>query len=90
MLYTVFPKQEGEMPQDFPTYSDAQEYGAVSYTHLDVYKRQDWKRGINPGVLRPFKRLVLSETEEHHGSKRHRRSYAAGMQKQQYRILPGT
>lgn len=28
-----------------------------------------------PGVLRPFKRLVLSETEEHHGSKRHRRSY---------------
>lgn len=51
--------------------------------------RSDWKRGINPGVLRPFKRLVLSETEEHHGSKRHRRSYAAGMQKQQYRILPG-
>lgn len=27
MIYTVFPKQEGEMPQDFPTYSDAQEYG---------------------------------------------------------------
>lgn len=27
MIYTVFPKQEGETPQDFPTYSDAQEYG---------------------------------------------------------------
>jgi hypothetical protein len=27
MKYTVFPKQEGEMPQDFPTYLDAQEYG---------------------------------------------------------------
>lgn len=27
MIYTVFPKQEGEMPQDFPTYLDAQEYG---------------------------------------------------------------
>lgn len=27
MIYTVFPKEEGEMPQDFPTYSDAQEYG---------------------------------------------------------------
>lgn len=26
MIYTVFPKQEGETPQDFPTYSDAQEY----------------------------------------------------------------
>ena len=25
MIYTVFPKEEGEMPQDFPTYSDAQE-----------------------------------------------------------------
>lgn len=24
MIYTVFPKKEGEMPQDFPTYSDAQ------------------------------------------------------------------
>ena len=44
---------------------------------------------VSTGVLRPFKRLVLPETEEHHGSKRHRRSYAAGMQKQQYRILPG-
>ena len=47
------------------------------------------KRGINPGVLRPFKRLVLSEAEEHHSSKCHCGSYAAGMQKQQYRILPG-
>ena len=27
MIYTVFPKDEGEMPQDFPTYSDAKEYG---------------------------------------------------------------
>lgn len=27
MIYTVFPKEEGEMPQDFPTYSDAQEHG---------------------------------------------------------------
>ena len=31
----------------------------------------------------------LLYTSEHHGSKRHCRSYAAGMQKQQYRILPG-
>lgn len=35
------------------------------------------------------KRLVLSEAEEHHSSKCHCGSYAAGMQKQQYRILPG-
>lgn len=27
MIYTVFPKDEGEMPQDFQTYSDAKEYG---------------------------------------------------------------
>lgn len=27
MIYTVFPKGKGEMPQDFPTYSDAKEYG---------------------------------------------------------------
>lgn len=27
MIYTVFPKIEGELPQDFSTYSDAKEYG---------------------------------------------------------------
>lgn len=27
MIYTVFPKDETEMPQDFPTYKDAEDYG---------------------------------------------------------------
>lgn len=27
MIYTVFPKNQSRMPQDFPTYSDAKEYG---------------------------------------------------------------
>lgn len=27
MIYTVFPKDNGKMPQDFPTYPDAKEYG---------------------------------------------------------------
>lgn len=26
-FYTVFPKEPNEMPQDFPTYSEAREYG---------------------------------------------------------------
>jgi len=26
MIYTVFPKQENEMPQDFSSYSEAYEY----------------------------------------------------------------
>jgi hypothetical protein len=32
MIYTVFPKDEGEMPQDFPTYSDAKEYGDEEFS----------------------------------------------------------
>ena len=36
MIYTVFPKDEEEMPQDFDTYSKAfdfaeEEYGAGNY-----------------------------------------------------------
>ncbi len=27
MIYTVFPKDESEMPQDFPSYKEAKEYG---------------------------------------------------------------
>lgn len=27
MIHTVFPKDENEMPQDFPTYAEAKEYG---------------------------------------------------------------
>lgn len=27
MIHTVFPKDENEMPQDFPTYEEAKEYG---------------------------------------------------------------
>lgn len=27
MIYTVFPKDEHYMPQDFPTYSEAKTYG---------------------------------------------------------------
>ena len=27
MIYTVFPKDETEMPQDFPSYKDAKDYG---------------------------------------------------------------
>lgn len=26
MIYTVFPKDEAQLPQDFPTYQEAQEY----------------------------------------------------------------
>ena len=26
MIYTVFPKDSTELPQDFPTYQEAQEY----------------------------------------------------------------
>mgnify|MGYP000016524682 FL=1 len=37
MIYTVFPKEDGEMPQDFDTYSEArdfadEEYGEGNYT----------------------------------------------------------
>jgi hypothetical protein len=28
MIYTVFPKDSSEMPQDFPTYQEAAEYAA--------------------------------------------------------------
>ncbi len=27
MIHTVFPKDENEIPQDFPTYAEAKEYG---------------------------------------------------------------
>lgn len=32
MIYTVFPKDEYEMPQDFATYNEAKEYAE---DHLD-------------------------------------------------------
>ena len=37
MIYTVFPNEDGEMPQDFATYSEArdfadEEYGEGNYT----------------------------------------------------------
>lgn len=27
MIYTVFPKNEAKLPQDFPSYEEAKEYG---------------------------------------------------------------
>ena len=40
MIYTVFPKQEGEMPQDFPTCSDAQEYGDEEFGRATIRLNQ--------------------------------------------------
>lgn len=64
--------------------------GFDELTHFSEYQFfYMLSRNRTDSGVRPFKRLVLSETEEHHGSKCHCGSYAAGMQKQQYRILSG-
>ena len=31
MIYTVFPKDKGELPQDFPTYEEAVAYGTERF-----------------------------------------------------------
>lgn len=31
MIYTVFPKDENELPQDFSTYEEAEEYGEENF-----------------------------------------------------------
>lgn len=31
MIYTVFPKDKGELPQDFPTQEEAVEYGTECF-----------------------------------------------------------
>jgi hypothetical protein len=31
MIYTVFPKDKGELPQDFPTYEEAVAYGTECF-----------------------------------------------------------
>ena len=33
MIYTVFPKEDGEMPQDFDTYSEARDFADEEVQH---------------------------------------------------------
>lgn len=36
MIYTVFPKDDFEMPQDFATYKEAKEYGDSLNCDYDI------------------------------------------------------